>query len=85
MYKFVSLFFSFFLLLLASSAHGSEEGIVIYPMSVSITPSQTVVPITVKNESHETIILEAEVVKWDRKDKKDIYTATKDFIVTPPI
>lgn len=72
-------------LLIPVRAVGAGGGMGINPMSIDITPAQPIVPVSISNRSDQAFILQTEVMAWQRNGGNDVYTSTRNVIVTPPI
>jgi fimbrial chaperone protein len=84
------LLFSFGLLCMFSTTIHAQQSLQISPTSVNLSRSQRIVPVTIKNKSDHPFILKTEVVRWTKqnikdKENKDIYTPSRDLLVTPPV
>jgi fimbrial chaperone protein len=68
-----------------SSIAWAQQSLQIGPTSVLLSRVQRIVPITIKNKSDTPFILKTEVVRWTKKDNKDMYAPSRDLLVTPPV
>jgi fimbrial chaperone protein len=55
------------------------------PVRVQLSTEQQTAAITVKNASDQPTSLQIEVVAWSQVDGKDVYTASRELLVSPPI
>jgi fimbrial chaperone protein len=55
------------------------------PVRVELTPEQKTASITVKNGSDQPTSIQIQTVAWSQHDGKDVYTPTKELLVSPPI
>jgi fimbrial chaperone protein len=55
------------------------------PVRVELTPEQQTAAITVKNGSDLPTSIQIQAVAWSQLDGKDVYTPTKELLVSPPI
>lgn len=57
----------------------------INPVRIELSPEQQTAAITVKNESDQPTSIQIQAVTWSQLDGKDVYTPTKELLVSPPI
>lgn len=55
------------------------------PVRVVLSPEQQSAAIILKNTSDRPTSIQIQVVAWSQLDGKDVYTATRDLLVSPPI
>lgn len=55
------------------------------PVRVELSPKQQTAAIIVRNESDQPSSLQIQAVSWSQVDGKDVYTATRELLVSPPI
>ena len=55
------------------------------PVRVTLSASQTVAAITVRNEGTEATVVQLETQSWTQRDGADVLTPTNDILATPPI
>jgi fimbrial chaperone protein len=55
------------------------------PIRVELTSEQTTSAITITNDGDQATSIQAQVVAWSQVEGKDIYTPTKELIISPPI
>jgi len=55
------------------------------PVRVELTPEQQTAAITVKNGSDQPTSIQIQAVAWSQLDGKDVYTPTRELLVSPPI
>jgi fimbrial chaperone protein len=55
------------------------------PVRIDLTPAQQTVAITIRNSSDQPTTIEIKPVAWSQVDSKDVNTATKELLVSPPI
>jgi fimbrial chaperone protein len=55
------------------------------PVRVELSPEQQTAAITLRNSSDQPTSLQIEVVAWSQLDGKDVYTASRELLVSPPI
>lgn len=57
----------------------------INPIRVNLSPAAPTAAVTVTNDGTEPVVVQTEAQSWSQSDNKDVYTATRDLIATPPI
>lgn len=55
------------------------------PVRIDLTQQQQTAAITVKNTSDQPTSLQVQVVAWSQIDGKDVYTSSRELLVSPPI
>jgi fimbrial chaperone protein len=55
------------------------------PVRIELSPKQQTVAITIRNSSDQPTTLEIKPVAWTQVDAKDIYTPTRELLVSPPL
>jgi len=55
------------------------------PVRVELSPEQKTAAITVRNGSDQPTTIQIQSVAWSQIDGKDVYTPTKELLVSPPI
>ena len=55
------------------------------PVRVELNPEQQTAAITVKNGTDQPTSIQIQAVAWSQLDGKDIYTPTRELLVSPPI
>src|SRR5258706_6023191 len=70
---------------MAAAAPASAGSFMVTPVRVTLSASQPVTPITVRNESQETTVVQVDVVAWTQRDGADVDTATREIPATQPI
>jgi len=55
------------------------------PVRLTLSPSQTVAAVTVKNVGSESTVIQLETSSWTQHDGQDTLTSTNDILATPPI
>jgi fimbrial chaperone protein len=63
----------------------SAAGWEIDPIRVELSAKQPAAAVTIKNESDESTTIQIQAVSWSQNEGKDIYSATSELIVSPPI
>jgi fimbrial chaperone protein len=69
-------------------AHGSTAfagSFVVNPVRLTLSASQTVGSLTVKNVGDEATVVQLETQSWTQHDGKDELTASTEILATPPI
>jgi fimbrial chaperone protein len=55
------------------------------PVRVDLSPKQQTAAITIRNSSDQPTTIEIKPVAWSQVDSKDVNSATKELLVSPPI
>jgi len=55
------------------------------PVRVELSPQQQTAAIIVRNESDQPSSIQIQAVSWSQLDGKDVYTPTRELLVSPPI
>lgn len=55
------------------------------PVRVELSPQQQTVAITIRNSSDQPTTLEIKPVVWAQVDAKDVYTPTRELLISPPL
>ena len=55
------------------------------PVRVELSPQQQTAAITIKNNSNLATTIQINVVAWTQSKGKDVYTPSKELLVSPPI
>lgn len=55
------------------------------PVRIELTQSQPTAAITLKNTSDQPTSMQVDVVAWSQVDGKDVYTPSRELLVSPPI
>jgi fimbrial chaperone protein len=55
------------------------------PVRVELSPQQQTAAIIVRNESDQPSSIQVQAVAWSQVDGKDVYTPTRELLVSPPI
>ncbi len=55
------------------------------PVRVELFPEQQTAAVTIRNGSDQPTSIQIQAVEWTQIDGKDVYTPTKDLLVSPPI
>lgn len=61
------------------------EAVAISPVLIELTPQQRVVSVQLLNDTADTMMFQAETLKWRQVEDKDLYDETQDLLVAPPI
>jgi fimbrial chaperone protein len=71
---------------LAALAPGARAGsFTVNPVRVTLSATQTVAAVTVKNVGEEATVVQLETSTWTQKDGQDVLATTSDILATPPI
>lgn len=57
----------------------------ISPLRAELAPGQSTAALTLRNMGDDAVLVQARVVAWSQKDGEDVFDATEDVIVSPPI
>jgi fimbrial chaperone protein len=74
-----------FVLLLIHSVEVRAASWNVEPVRVELTSEQTTSAITISNDGDQVTSIQVQVVAWSQVDGKDVYTPTKELIISPPI
>lgn len=55
------------------------------PIRVGLSAQRPIVPLSVRNEGDEPMVVQVQVLRWSQQDGEDVYTSTTDILATPPI
>ena len=55
------------------------------PVRIELSPLQQTGAITIRNDSDQPTSIQIQAVAWSQVDGKDVYTPTKELLVSPPI
>lgn len=55
------------------------------PVRIELSPQQQTAAITLKNDSDLPSSIQIQAVAWSQLDGKDVYTPTRELLVSPPI
>ena len=55
------------------------------PVRIELSPEQQTAAITLRNASDQPTSIQIEVVAWSQVDGKDVYSASRELLVSPPI
>lgn len=55
------------------------------PVRVELSPQQQTAAIIVRNDSDQPSSIQIQAVAWSQVDGKDVYTPTRELLVSPPI
>lgn len=73
----------FFVLIGASVAYAGSFSV--HPIRMTLSDSQKIGTITLRNKGTEPIILQMEILSWSHRESKDVFTATREILANPPI
>ena len=63
----------------------SAASIGVSPVRATLSANQKIEAITVRNNGTEPMSVQLEVMNWTQNDGTDVFTATRDLLVSPPI
>lgn len=55
------------------------------PVRIELSPQQQTATVNVRNESDQPTSIQIQAVAWSQVDGKDVYTPTRELLVSPPI
>jgi fimbrial chaperone protein len=55
------------------------------PVRIELSPQQQTAAVTVRNDSDQATTIQIQAMAWSQVDGKDVYTPTKELLVSPPI
>jgi len=55
------------------------------PVRVELSPQQQTAAIKIKNNSNQVTTIQINVVAWSQSEGKDVYTPSKELLVSPPM
>ena len=55
------------------------------PVRVELSPQQQTAAIKIKNNSNQATTIQINVVAWSQSEGKDVYTSSKELLVSPPM
>ena len=55
------------------------------PVRIELSPDQQTTAITVRNDSDQATSIQIQAVAWSQHEGKDVYTPTRELLVSPPI
>ena len=69
---------------LCASLCASAADLEIDPVRISLSTQQKTAVIVIRNNSNQATIIEAKPVSWSQADSQDVYTPTRELLVSPP-
>ena len=76
---------AFFAIALLVPGVAGAAGWQIDPVRIELSPEQQTGAISVKNNSDQPTSIQIQAVTWTQVGRKDVYTPTKELLVSPPI
>jgi len=75
---------AFFLMLLCSrgAVAGSFE---VNPIRIDLSANTRSAALSVRNSGADAVVVQASIVSWTQEHGQDVYTPTKEILITPPI
>lgn len=58
---------------------------VVNPVRATLSASQSVGALTVRNDGAEPTVVQLEALSWSQQDGKNVYGSTREILATPPI
>jgi fimbrial chaperone protein len=71
--------------LIGASAMACAGSFSVNPVRATLSAKQPVGSLVVHNNGAEATVVQLEAVSWSQEDGKDVYSATKEILATPPI
>lgn len=56
----------------------------VMPTRIDLLPRDRIATLTLSNPGQEPILIQTELLQWEREEGKDLYLPTQDLIVLPP-
>jgi fimbrial chaperone protein len=72
-------------LLVAGAGMANAGSFQINPVRATLSNHQTVSALTIHNTGSESSVMQVEIVAWSQQNGQDVYTPSRELIVTPPI
>ena len=72
-------------LLVAGASVASAASFGVSPVRVTLSESQSMGAITVRNDGAEPVSMQMEMLNWSQAEGKDVLTPTRDLLANPPI
>jgi fimbrial chaperone protein len=72
-------------LLALGSACSMAASFEVNPVRMDLSQTARTSSLTIRNTSADPVVIQASVVTWTQAEGKDVYAATKEILVTPPI
>ena len=73
----------FFFVVCASVANAANLGV--SPVRVTLSDSQKIGSLSVRNEGTQPITMQMEVLSWSQREGKAVFAATRELLANPPI
>lgn len=80
----VRVFLGLFLGLTLSSQSGAAD-LQVQPLGVQLSANRPVAAMILSNDDKNPIVVQVKAYIWQQKEGHDVYTPTKDLLVTPPV
>ncbi|HUX23192.1 MAG TPA: molecular chaperone [Burkholderiales bacterium] len=74
----------FFLMLLCSRA-GIAGSFEVNPIRIDLSAHARSAALSVRNSGADPVVVQASIVSWTQEHGQDVYTPTKEILITPPI
>jgi fimbrial chaperone protein len=68
-----------------TAAPRPHDAVQISPITIDLTKNNPIQTLKLTNKGKDTLLFKTKEMKWTQADNKNIYTPTKDLIVSPPI
>ena len=73
------------ILLVMGASVASAASLGVSPVRVTLSESQSMGAITVRNDGAEPVSMQMEMLNWSQAEGKDVLTPTRDLLANPPI
>ena len=70
---------------LAGATVVNAAAIGVSPVRVTLSDKQKIGTITVRNDGTEPVPMQLEVLNWSNEEGEDVFTSTRELIISPPI
>lgn len=71
--------------LLCWSVQAQAGSFRVSPLRVTLSAAQPITALTVYNEGDQPAVIQAQALAWSQDNGNDVYTASKEILLTPPI
>lgn len=55
------------------------------PIRVGLSAQRPIVPLSVRNEGDEPVVVQVQALRWEQQNGEDVYAPTTEIVATPPI
>jgi fimbrial chaperone protein len=71
--------------LLCWSVQAQAGSFRVSPLAVTLSAAQPITALTVYNEGDQPAVIQAQAFAWSQDNSNDVYTVSKEILLTPPI